>query len=81
MGLLVIAAIIASPVQGNLKEGTLGDFEKFLYFGSGLLGFLSIATGIVAVIYLISGVIERFGYLFGRRPKIPEEEQTHSRDA
>ena len=63
----LVAALCLAPIAGKIKQGTLHDAEALLFSASVVFGLLTLATGLVAVIYLISSGIEGLGFLIGRR--------------
>ncbi len=66
-GVLVIAVACWLPIKEKIKHGTASDLDASLLHASVLFGFVALATGLVASIYLISAGIEGIGSLISRR--------------
>jgi hypothetical protein len=63
----VTAIVCWLPIKEKIKHGTASDLEASLFYASGLFGFIALALGLVASIYLISAVIEGIGRLLWKR--------------
>ena len=72
--LLVLGIACHHPIKEKIRQGALSDLDASLFLASVLFGFIALATGLVASIYLISAGIEGIGSLISRSKPEAEEE-------
>jgi len=81
IALLLIGGLALLPVLPMTEGGDLSVVKSAFLYGGMFLILLSVATGLVSVIYLISGVVEFVGFLTNRQVPSRGAEQSNGGDA